>query len=828
MNSLHNVSDGEKFMKEWSATGIHISNEVKLQSTARKGSGKGLMVLRCLCFFVCMAGALLMAAEAFSLKADQGYVLSAIIVDCLVLGAAQAEKGRWRIVWYVWNIALFAVGIIYRERVLSGYFAVENGVRGKLEDYYGINLALRQIPLKDENGELFLFLVSAVLILVLGNLVIQRGRIAMLGLVMMLFFMLELLCGCRFQGVGVYLTAGSILALFAMGYRRGGRNQRILCRTGVCASGVILILSGICGLVAGPMVYSHADKLNKKLYDTIQYASNKVSAAMQSQNGLFGNHTPTADGSLNNYPVQQDHQTDLRVTLEEKPEQSIYLRGFIGDTYEGTYWHRLDEDEFRKIFPSENASYQIQNILYRYIDTQAGGVESEVIVERVSPGGEYGYVPYGFKTPNDANLKGDSYYSSAEKENTYSGYPNWRKWIDDGAASQPESEMEFQYREYVADQYLKVPVNGLKRLKEYCARYDFSSVQQVIDFVVPEVKEGRTYSMDLESVPDGEDFAEYFFFEQKKGYCIHYATTATLMFRLMGVPARYVTGYVVSPDAFEQTGDTYTAEIPDSQAHAWVEVYRIGKGWIPLEVTPGYGTGINEAGAEDGQEQTEENIPQATPSPEQPESETPVPDEGDISSQITPEPEVQQSEGENDGSEMGGLEPGGETDEETGGPESGGEKSAITKILPVVLKILGGMVFILLLAAMFCGAVYVNRKRILKKRKEVFFQEDRNKGICEISYGLYRMIRDAGIQETSCRDEEFARKMEEKLGCLKQEEFVCFVRLVQRAAYGQEILSDEERQKCYAFYRKIASYLWQGMNKRKKFWWKYMKCYEIS
>ena len=31
-----------------------------------------------------------------------------------------------------------------------------------------------------------------------------------------------------------------------------------------------------------------------------------------------------------------------------------------------------------------------------------------------------------------------------------------------------------------------------------------------------------------------------FFFDQKKGYCIHYATTATLMFRLLGVPARYV------------------------------------------------------------------------------------------------------------------------------------------------------------------------------------------------------------------------------------------------------------------------------------------------
>lgn len=60
------------------------------------------------------------------------------------------------------------------------------------------------------------------------------------------------------------------------------------------------------------------------------------------------------------------------------------------------------------------------------------------------------------------------------------------------------------------------------------------------------------------------------------------------MFRLLGVPARYVTGYVVTPEDFTEDGDGYTAQIPDTQAHAWVEVYRAGKGWIPVEVTPGY------------------------------------------------------------------------------------------------------------------------------------------------------------------------------------------------------------------------------------------------
>ena len=88
------------------------------------------------------------------------------------------------------------------------------------------------------------------------------------------------------------------------------------------------------------------------------------------------------------------------------------------------------------------------------------------------------------------------------------------------------------------------------------------------------------------------------------------------MFRLLGVPARYVTGYVVTPEEFTEDGDGYTAQIPDTQAHAWVEVYRSGKGWIPVEVTPGYqeNTGGNENQEVTGEESTlPPNRPRSSP-----------------------------------------------------------------------------------------------------------------------------------------------------------------------------------------------------------------------
>ena len=789
-----------------------------------------LIFLRCLCLFLCMAGNLLMAVEAFGFEMKIGYVLTGIGAGCLLLGIGEVKNGRWKFWFYGWNILLFGLGVFRWKQVWNGYLAVENSVRGKLNEYYEISLALRKLELENEKGEWFVLLVFLLLIGVLGNLVVKKGRIAMLTLVTVLLFILELLCGCRFQDFGLYLTAGGILVLFAMRYGKEGRNQKVLYKTGLWALGIVLSLAVVCGFVIGPLLYRHTEDMNEKLYNAVQQGTDKITSAVNSQNGLFGNHTPTADGSLNNYPVNQDQTTDLKVTLEEKPEYSMYLRGFVGDTYEGTYWHRIDTKEFENAFPQEGAGCQIQNILYRYIGTQAGQEEKKAIIERLDPGGEYGYVPYGFETPDDSNVYGDSYYSSAEKSNTYTGYVNWKRWIGEGAATQSESEIESRYKEYVARQYLKVPVNGLERLKEYCGQQDLSSVQEVIDFVVPEVQEGKSYSMELAPVPEGEDFAEYFFFDQKKGYCIHFATTAVLMFRLLGVPARYVTGYVVSPSTFKQDGDRYTAEILDTQAHAWVEIYRSGKGWIPVEVTPGYGTFVN--GDENG-EAMEDVIPQTVPAEISPAPQadeiTQVPEKMDESEQEENRmPDLQEAEtGEKVNPNQEGL-----NSVFDDGSEKKKEESVAGKILSLIWKVLLCMAVVSLVFGGCWGLLLANRTRIVRNRRAVFFQKNSNKGICEISYGLSQMLRDAGLEEIDSKekfdDVEYGRKIEDKLECIDSGEYVEFIRLVQQAAYGRERMTEEQRQKCYTFYRKIAVFLGQGMKKTKKFWWKYMKGYEIS
>ena len=71
----------------------------------------------------------------------------------------------------------------------------------------------------------------------------------------------------------------------------------------------------------------------------------------------------------------------------------------------------------------------------------------------------------------------------------------------------------------------------------------------------------------------------------KRGYCQHFAGAMALMLRYLGIPARVAAGF---------TTGTYDADdgawqVTDHDAHAWVEVWFDGWGWIPFDPTPGRG-----------------------------------------------------------------------------------------------------------------------------------------------------------------------------------------------------------------------------------------------
>ena len=93
------------------------------------------------------------------------------------------------------------------------------------------------------------------------------------------------------------------------------------------------------------------------------------------------------------------------------------------------------------------------------------------------------------------------------------------------------------------------------------------------------------YTLTPELPREDMDFVEFFLFESQEGYCVHFATAFVVMARSLGLPARYVEGFLVygEPDA------EGFINVPNSMAHAWAEVYFEGNGWIRFEPTPSSG-----------------------------------------------------------------------------------------------------------------------------------------------------------------------------------------------------------------------------------------------
>jgi hypothetical protein len=98
-----------------------------------------------------------------------------------------------------------------------------------------------------------------------------------------------------------------------------------------------------------------------------------------------------------------------------------------------------------------------------------------------------------------------------------------------------------------------------------------------------------TYTLSPSRLPADRDFVDYFLFDERRGYCTYYATSMVILTRLNGIPARYVEGYVL-PEEPVATG-LYT--VTNQQAHAWVEVYFEGFGWLTFEPTSIYADAMN-------------------------------------------------------------------------------------------------------------------------------------------------------------------------------------------------------------------------------------------
>jgi transglutaminase-like putative cysteine protease len=95
--------------------------------------------------------------------------------------------------------------------------------------------------------------------------------------------------------------------------------------------------------------------------------------------------------------------------------------------------------------------------------------------------------------------------------------------------------------------------------------------------------EGFTYSTEVEPTDDADALLA-FLTETKTGFCQQYATAMAVLVRELGLPARIAVGYRAGT---QQEDGSYLVQTKD--AHAWVEVFFEGYGWLQFEPTPGRG-----------------------------------------------------------------------------------------------------------------------------------------------------------------------------------------------------------------------------------------------
>ena len=338
-------------------------------------------------------------------------------------------------------------------------------------------------------------------------------------------------------------------------------------------------------------------------------------------------------------PLNYTGRTVLRVSSDYGGR--MYLRGSSLAGYEGGVWRGMTDEVFQEAYRDVPPK-----VLFFPAMSTGYGPEYTVTVDSVAADSCV-YAPYflavqdlkdgGMTMVNDSFLarrQGRRYCTLSFVELPE---PHPSTWLGEGTivftdglqegAAVPTvrlGDADFgRYPQFVHEHYLDVPEDIREDLAQFCisggiygAGYgelaDPVETAQQIAALLDELCE---YDVGASAAPEGVDPVLWFLDYSRRGYCMHYASAATLMLRTLGIPARYVSGYTV------QSIPGRRVAVPDRAAHAWVEVWVGGFGWYPVEVTPAAFQQYEEGDAAPGDlpslppEESEE--PEDTPEPSQ-------------------------------------------------------------------------------------------------------------------------------------------------------------------------------------------------------------------
>lgn len=606
----------------------------------------------------------------------------------LVQGFVSAFGFRWDL------------GSCFSGNLADGLRSLYNGAA----DGLGRSCYLLLPQLTVENTKYGLALSLLFLMLSLLVLFMLRARMRLLAAVFYLGLPLALAaCGLQSSLISEGLLLGAFLLFFSVS-EKGSAGVRLLSAAGVSAVLILLLLAGGTSVELTPPAsfQTAAAKLQTAACDRLYHADDL-------SRGRLGSLTTRERGG----------KTALRVQME-KP-QAMYLRGFVGADFDGRTWTQVSNARAYGQYETYRSLHQEGFSPLTQLAEAAAlcGRENvqEVTIENTAADRGFAYLPYelaelpeiaGTVNKDDSMFAAGSFacmgtpggsFGGIEKTSLSVAESQTGRWTDavsqlyvraaKGGKKGREIQRQFvveshynamAYRDYTAlsagtEKLFKAKVGSAGERTGGHVAY-----KAAINSVKKYMRSHFTYSENFTPPKADEDFLTHFF-ASKKGCDVHYAATATLLFRYYGIPARYVSGYLLTPEDVKTAKDGEIA-VPQKNFHAWTEIYVDGYGWVPIETCPAY----------------EDVMPQADLS------------KGLRTLQVK-QPETQQQE-------------------EKDGKQDVGETQKAVRLLRLVLLVLAGLIALLFAAWIFRRLLRMLRRRL--RRRRAFYSPDAKAAVCAL------------------------------------------------------------------------------------------------
>ena len=269
---------------------------------------------------------------------------------------------------------------------------------------------------------------------------------------------------------------------------------------------------------------------------------------------------------------------------------SGFWRGEVYDQYLGTAWRSSDDSPLplpvrdgtlavQEFFPAPSEESLLAHTVRAETDLQMVLYSPGQIQQAILPGAVSRSLPQGVYVDKFGCIFAPGSALSAGARYQIVSYPLGA----DPMSSRQAGAQAPSALDELDESYLRIPLSA-RRAADLARRVaaNASTPTDKLAALVTYLQQNYAYTLNPPAVPFGEDAAEYFLFQSRRGYCDLFATALAIMGRGVGIPTRFVTGY--AGGRYDPESGRYV--LRETDAHAWVEAYVSPYGWVSIDPAP--------------------------------------------------------------------------------------------------------------------------------------------------------------------------------------------------------------------------------------------------